>query len=243
MISTESQRLINRSSRWEISFTDTCSRREYKKGLRNAWICKKQTAIFKRWSKYYCLRRLQVLEQSVKRSRYAIFKQLLIEIRRDGITMKTWLCRHPKNCPASPLSTFQYLSSSSKPRQRQKLQSATQIQGHHDRKPVIQPWWVFKRLGDIEYTVFRDSKIQSSTTILFSAQMQNTTTRPPVTLLMSELLGRWITHLARVLDIDKEGEGGSCCWLLTTCWLVTIVHLVSRDLIKKCNYNNTKQET
>ena len=37
--------------------------------------------------------------------------------------------------------------------------------------------------------------------------MHNTTTRPPVTLLMSELLGRWITHLARVLDIDKGGGG------------------------------------
>ena len=37
--------------------------------------------------------------------------------------------------------------------------------------------------------------------------MHNTTTRAPVTLLMSELLGRWITHLARVLDIDKGGRG------------------------------------
>ena len=69
--------------------------------------------------------------------------------------------------------------------------------------------------------------------------MHNTTTRPPVTLLMSELLGRWITHLARVLDIDKEGRGA----LVVDCWLVTIVHLVSRDLVKKCNYYNTKQET
>ena len=36
---------------------------------------------------------------------------------------------------------------------------------------------------------------------------------PPVTLLMSELLWRWITHLARVLDIDKGGGG---LLLLTT---------------------------
>ena len=61
---------------------------------------------------------------------------------------------------------------------------------------------------------------------------------PPVTLLMSELLGRWITHLARVLDIDKGGGA-----LVVDCWLVTIVHLVSRDLVKKCNYCNIKQET
>ena len=129
-----------------------------------------------------------------------------------------------------------------------KGQSATQIQDHHKTgslsfihdlmrglQKVGRHW-----IQGLDYN-FRDSKIQSSTNTPLPSLHKCTAQalRPPVTLLMSELLWRWITHLARVLDIDKGGRGA----LVVDCWLVTIVHLVSRDLVKKCNYYNTKQET
>ena len=107
-----------------------------------------------------------------------------------------------------------------------KGQSATQIQDHHktgslsfihDLMRGLQMVGRHHWIQGLDYN-FRDSKMQSSTNTPLPSQHKCTAQplRPPVTLLMSELLWRWITHLARVLDIDKGGGG---LLLLTVGWL------------------------